>query len=282
MENEFENALQALLNFECSDANPEEKYSELFRTMIMSSMKICSETDYSVLVQKKIESIEKKFGVKVDASDETDPYRRLREVMRFEMAHEAILNNKEFEICCTDKNLENAMAKIRGELEEIVPDSQKQVVDSIGSSLYAEFTKYLVCTTFDMIADIKIYEMKEFHPLQINAIGKELRTTINMIRQQSAKPQKSRTVTDWFRLMMIQPAFLFRKLYAVSMEDMFEYPQPQFDTAAMMFESFYRTAALFCPGDEYGILYNYLVDLQLDECFTIRPKEKPHAKPIVN
>ncbi|MCQ2063059.1 MAG: hypothetical protein MJY99_06945 [Fibrobacter sp.] len=282
MENEFESALQGLLNFEYTDAESAEKYNQLFRSMIAASMKICGETDYSALVQQKIEAAEKKFGAKMEESDETDAYKKLREVIRFEMSREAAACSKEFEICCTDSNFNNAMAKIRGDLEKIVPESQKEVVDSIGYSLFSDFTKYFVCTTFDMIADAKIYTMKEFRPLQLNALGKELRTNVNVIRQQNAKAQKSETVTNWFRILMMLPAFLFKKLYAVNMVNMFENSEEQVATAAEMFEELDAAISQFSAGDEYKVLQNFLKNLQLENCFTVRIKPKNSQKPIVN
>lgn len=282
MENEFESALQGLLNFEYTDAESAEKYNQLFRSMIAASMKICGETDYSALVQQKIEAAEKKFGAKMEESDETDAYKKLREVIRFEMSREAAACRKEFEICCTDSNFNNAMAKIRGDLEKIVPESQKEVVDSIGYSLFSDFTKYFICTTFDMIADAKIYTMKEFRPLQLNALGKELRTNVNVIRQQNAKAQKSETVTNWFRILMMLPAFLFKKLYAVNMVNMFENSEEQVATAAEMFEELDAAISQFSAGDEYKVLQNFLKNLQLENCFTVRIKPKNSQKPIVN
>lgn len=282
MENEFESALQGLLNFEYTDAESAEKYNQLFRSMIAASMKICGETDYSALVQQKIEAAEKKFGAKMEESDETDAYKKLREVIRFEMSREAAACSKEFEICCTDSNFNNAMAKIRGDLEKIVPESQKEVVDSIGYSLFSDFTKYFVYTTFDMIADAKIYTMKEFRPLQLNALGKELRTNVKVIRQQNAKAQKSETVTNWFRILMMLPAFLFKKLYAVNMVNMFENSEEQVATAAEMFEELDAAISQFSAGDEYKVLQNFLKNLQLENCFTVRIKPKNSQKPIVN
>lgn len=41
--------------------------------------------------------------------------------------------------------------------------------------------------------------MKVFHPLQINTMGCEVRVNIKAIVEQNAKPQKSETVTTWFR-----------------------------------------------------------------------------------
>lgn len=282
MENEFENALQGLLNFEYTDAASAETYNQLFRSMVTASMKICSETDYSALVQQKIEAAEKKYGAKMDASEETDAYKKLREVVRFEMSHESAASSKEFEVCCTDSNFSNAMAKIRGDLEKIVPESQKQVVDSIGYSLYSDFTKFFVCSVFDMVADAKIYAMKEFRPLQLNAMGKELRTNVNLVLQQNAKAQKSETATNWFRIMMILPAFLFRKLYAVSMVEMFEDSEMQVATAAQMFEEFDAIMAQFSTGDEYKVMQSFLKHLQLENCFTVRIKPKNSSKPVVN
>lgn len=134
-----------------------------------------------------------------ESTGETDPYKKLRELVRFEMSREALVCGKEHEVCCTESNFAMAVLKFRGELEKIVPDSQKEVLDSMAYSLYSDFTKFFVCVAFDMVADAKIYEMKEFRPLQINAMGREVRVNIKAIVEQNAKPQKSETVTTWFR-----------------------------------------------------------------------------------
>lgn len=285
MEKEFEQALESLLNFDPVGSNdPAARFNALFKQMISSSMQICNETDYAALVNQKIEEVEKKFGAKVEISEDAgeDPYKKLREVVRFELARESILANMDYEVCCTENNLANAMGKIRAELDKIVPESQKEVVDSMGYALYSDFTKYFVCSVFDMIADAKIYQMKEFRPLQLNAMGKEVRTNVNVIHQQNGKPQKSETVTNWFSLMMVLPSFLFKKLYGVSLTEMFEVPQKLKDDSAHMFNIFQRTNESFMPGDEYKILLHFLAEMGLSECFTVRPKVKKADKPVVN
>lgn len=285
MANEFEQALESLLNFDPVGSNdPAARFNALFKQMISSSMQICNETDYAALVNQKIEEVEKKFGAKVEISEDAgeDPYKKLREVVRFELARESILANMDYEVCCTENNLANAMGKIRAELDKIVPESQKEVVDSMGYALYSDFTKYFVCSVFDMIADAKIYQMKEFRPLQLNAMGKEVRTNVNVIHQQNGKPQKSETVTNWFSLMMVLPSFLFKKLYGVSLTEMFEVPQKLKDDSAHMFNIFQRTNESFMPGDEYKILLHFLAEMGLSECFTVRPKVKKADKPVVN
>lgn len=285
MANEFEQALESLLNFDpAASSDPTARYNTLFKQMISSSMQICNETDYAALVNQKIEAAEKKYGAKVEISEEAgnDPYKKLRELVRFIMARESLLANMDYEVCCTENNLANAMGKIRAELDKIVPESQKEVVDSMGYALYSDFTKYFVCSVFDMIADAKIYQMKEFRPLQLNAMGKEVRTNVNVIHQQNGKPQKSETVTNWFSLMMVLPSFLFKKLYGVSLTEMFEVPQKLKDDSAHMFNIFQRTNESFMPGDEYKILLHFLAEMGLSECFTVRPKVKKAEKPIVN
>lgn len=285
MEKEFEQALESLLNFDPVGSNdPAARFNALFKQMISSSMQICNETDYAALVNQKIEEVEKKFGAKVEISEDAgeDPYKKLREVVRFELARESILANMDYEVCCTENNLANAMGKIRAELDKIVPESQKEVVDSMGYALYSDFTKYFVCSVFDMIADARIYQMKEFRPLQLNAMGKEVRTNVNVIHQQNGKPQKSETVTNWFSLMMVLPSFLFKKLYGVSLTEMFEVPQKLKDDSAHMFNIFQRTNESFMPGDEYKILLHFLAEMGLSECFTVRPKVKKADKPVVN
>lgn len=281
--NDFENALQGLLNFDASAGNAAARYNDLFKQMVSASMQICNETDFEALVNQKIQTVETKYGAKIEFSeDATDAYKKLREVVRFELARESILANMDYEVCCTESNLANAMGKIRGELEKIVPESQKDVVDSMGYALYSDFTKFFVCSVFDMIADSRIYNMAEFRPLQLNAMGKELRTNVNVIHQQNAKPQKSETVTNWFRLMMILPSFLFKKLYGVSLTEMFEVPQKQVDDAAHMYNIFVRSNESFVAGDEYKILLHFLAEMGLSECFTVRPKVKKAEKPVVN
>lgn len=285
MEKEFEQALNSLLNFDPAGvSDPAASYNALFKQMISSSMQICNSTDYAALVNQKIEAAEKKYGVKVEISEDAgeDPYKKLREVVRFELARESLLANMDYEVCCTESNLANAMGKIRGELDKIVPESQKEVVDSMGYALYSDFTKYFVCSVFDLIADAKIYQMKEFRPLQLNAMGKEVRTNVNVIHQQNGKPQKSETVTNWFSLMMVLPSFLFKKLYGVSLTEMFEVSQKLKDDSAHMFNIFQRTNESFVAGDEYKILLHFLAEMGLSECFTVRPKVKKAEKPVVN
>lgn len=275
MEKEFENALDALLNFDTSDPKAAEKYNALFKTLISSSMQICGETDYASLVNQKIDAAEKKYGKKVEFEEgETDPYRKLRDTVRFEMSREAILANREFEICCTESNYKNAMSKFRNELEKIVPQGQMEVVESMSQALYSDFTNFFVSTTLDMVADAKIYQMKEFRPLQLNALGKEIRTYANVIKQQNSKPQKSETVTDWFRTMFVLPALLFKSLYAVDMVNMFQVAQKHVDDAAHMFNIFTRTNESLEAGDEYKILLHFLAEMGLSSCFTVRPKAK--------
>lgn len=274
MKKEFENALNELLNLKVSDQESAAKFNQLFKQMVTASMQICGETDYSSLVQQKIDESEKKFGVKMGDSDETDPYKKMRELVRFEMYRETVLNDVEHEVCCTESNLDSAMAKFRSELEKIVPQSQPEVVQSMGYSLYSNFTKFMVNTVMDMVADAKIYQMEEFRPLQLNALGKELRSYVNAIRQQNAKPQKSQTVTNWFTSMMILPCFLFKKLYGVSMAEMFEAPQKIVDQTAHMFNIFDKASHPFSVGSEYMILKEFLDELNLSDSFTVRIKMK--------
>ena len=287
MENEFENALQGLLNFEYTGPESAETYNGLFRAMVSASMKICGETDFDALVNQKIEAAEKKYGLKMESTGETDPYKKLRELVRFEMSREALACGKEHEVCCTESNFAMAVLKFHDELKKIVPDSQKEVLDSIAYSLYSDFTKFFVCVAFDMVADAKIYGMKEFRPLQINAMGREVRTSVKVIAEQNAKPQKSETVTNWFRVMMILPAFLFKKLYAVNMVDLFGDSETQIATAAQMFKGFDKAMSQFAAGDEYKVLQGFLKGLQLENCFTVRPKVQKNgaaggAKTVVN
>ena len=281
---QFESALQGLLNFDAAAGDAATRYNALFKQMVSASMQICGKTDFDDLVCQKIQAVETKYGAKIEFSeDATDAYKKLREVVRFELARESILANMDYEICCTQNNLANAMGKFRNELDKIVPENQKEVVESMGYSLYSDFTKYFVCTVFDMIADAKIYNMPEFRPLQLNAMGREIRTSVNVVMQQNAKPQKSETVTNWFHLMMILPSFLFKKLYGVSLTEMFQVPQKQVDDAAHMYNIFVRSNESFVAGDEYKILLHFLAEMGLSECFTVRPKAKNSAdKPVVN
>lgn len=85
-----------------------------------------------------------------ESTGETDPHKKLRELVRFEMSREALVCGKEHEVCCTESNFAMAVLKFRGELEKIVPDSQKEVLDSMAYSLYSDFTKFFACTAFDM------------------------------------------------------------------------------------------------------------------------------------
>lgn len=284
MQNEFENALEGLLNFKHVDQESEKHYNELFRSLISASMQICGETDYAALVNEKAKAAEDKYGVKMENSEnENDPYKKLREVVRFEMSQESILNGKEHELCCTESNFKNALAKFRNELEKIVPQSQLEVVDSMAHSLYSDFTNFFVCASLDMIADAKIYAMKEFRPLQLNAMGKEIRTYVNVIKQQNAKPQKSQTVTNWFKNVMILPAFLFKKLYGISFVEMFEAEQKLIDDVAHSFNVFQKNMETFSAGGEYVILQQFLKELKLENCFTVRPKvQKSSNEPLVN
>lgn len=284
MHKEFETALDALLNFKEDGNGAAEKYNALFKQMISSSMAICGETDYGTLISQMAEAVEKKYGAKMEASeDEGDLYRKLRDVVRFEMSREAMLAGKDNEICCTESNYKNVMAKFRGELEQIVPQGQQEVVESMAQALYSDFTNFFVSTTLDMVADAKIYQMKEFRPLQLNAMGKEVRTYANIIKQQNSKPQKSETVTDWFRTMFVLPALLFKNLYAVNMVGIFEVSQKHVDDAAHMFNIFRRTNESFVAGDEYKILLYFLAEMGLSTCFTVRPKaKKSEDKTIVN
>lgn len=283
MKEQFDSALQGLLNFDAAEGDAAARYNALFKQMISASMQICSETDFDSLVNQKIQDVETKYGAKIEFSEEaTDAYKKLREVVRFELARESILANMDYEVCCTQSNLANAMGKIRSELEKIVPESQKEVVDSMGYALYSDFTKFFVCSVFDMIADARIYQMPEFRPLQLNAMGKEVRTNVNVIHQQNSKPQKSETVTNWFNLIMILPSFLFKKLYGVSLTEMFEAPQKQKDDAAHMYNIFVRSNESFVAGDEYKILLHFLAEMGLSECFTVRPKVKKAEKPVMN
>lgn len=283
MQKQFNSALEALLNFEYVDQSSVEKYNGLFKQMISASMQICNETDFDALVSQKQAEAEKKYGAKIEFSeDATDAYKKLREIVRFEMSRQSLLAGEDYEICCTDANIANAIGKFRSEIESIVPANQKEVVESMCYSIYSDFTKYFLCTVFDMMADAKIYQMEEFRPLQLNAMGKELRTNVNVVRQQNEKPQKSETITGWFRLMMILPTFLFKKLYAVSLTEMFEVPQKHKDDAAHMFNIFQRTYESFVAGDEYKILLHLLAEMGLSECFTIRPKAPAQNKPVVN
>lgn len=277
MEKVFETALNGLLNFDASADGAEARYNELFKQMVTSSMQICGEKDYAALVAQKAAAAEAKYGLKIDDAED-DAYKKLRNVVRFEMSRESAIGKIEHEICCTESNFANAVAMFRAELEKIVPESQKEVVDSMAYSLYSDFTKYFVCTVLDMVADAKIYQMEEFRPLQLNAMGKEVRTNVNALRAQASKPQKSKTVTDWFMTTMILPAFLFRKLYAVSLVEMFGVAQKQIDDAAHMFNMFAKIIETFAAGDEYCILKVLLKEMGLEDCFTVRPKvAKPAA-----
>ncbi len=283
MKKQFANALQCLLDFKVVDQESAARYNDLFKQMISASMQICGETDYAALINQKAEDAQKKYGAKMEPTeDENDLYRKLRDVVRFEMSREAALANMEYEICCTDSNYRNAMTKFRGELEKIVPQGQQEVVESMAQALYSDFTNFFVSATLDMVADAKIFQMEEFRPLQLNALGKEVRTYANIIKQQNAKPQKSETVTDWFRIMFVLPALLFKNLYAVDMVNMFEVAQKYVDDAAHMFNIFQRTNESFVPGDEYKILLHYLAEMGLSGCFTVRPKVKKSNGPVVN
>ena len=241
MQKEFDQALENLKNIEVVDEQSAARYNEQFKVLIGETMQIVNGTDYDAFVKAKVEAAEKKYGAKVEFSeDATDAYKKLREVVRFEMFHESLLAGKEFEVCCTESNFAMAMNKIRPEISKLVPENQKEAVDSIGYSIYSDFTKFLVCSAFDMVADAKIFEMPEFRPLQLNALGKEVRTNVNVVRQQKDKPQKSKVVTDWFLTVMMLPGLLLRHLYAVSLVEMFAVEQKQADCAAHLFNLFQK------------------------------------------
>lgn len=275
MQKEFDQALENLKNIDVVDEQSAAHYNEQFKILIGETMQIVNGTDYDALVKAKVEAAEKKYGEKVEFSeDATDAYKKLREVVRFEMFHESLLAGKEFEVCCTESNFAMAMNKIRPEIAKLVPENQKEAVDSIGYSIYSDFTKFLVCSAFDMVADAKIFEMPEFRPLQLNALGKEVRTNVNVVRQQKDKPQKSKVVTDWFLTVMMLPGLLLRHLYAVSLVEMFAVEQKQADCAAHLFNLFQKHKNAFSAGDEYEVLKDFLPPLGIADCFTVRPKVK--------
>ena len=279
MQKEFDEALENLKNIEVVDEPSAACYNEQFKTLIGKTMQIVSETDYDALVQAKTEDIEKKYSAKVEFSDAaTDAYKKLRELVRFEMLHETLFAGKEFEVCCTESNFAQAMNKLRPEISKLLPEDKKEAVESIGYTLYSDFTKYLICSAFDMVADMKIFEMPEFRPLQLNALGKEVRTNVNVMRQQKNKPQKSQVLTDWFLTVMVLPGLLLRKLYSVSLVEMFEVEQKQTDNAAHLFNIFQKRMAAFSAGVEYQILQEFLVPLGMADCFTVRPKLKDKPK----
>lgn len=283
MQNDFDKALEGLLHVNFDDLNSEKAFGELFRDLITSSMKICAETDFNASVENKIKEAEIKYNSKIDLGDETDPYKRMRGAVRFSMLHEAKSCGKEYEICCTEKNLESAMKIIRKDLEKAVPANQLQVIDSMGHSLVSDFADFFVSRTLDMVADIKIYGMKEFRPLQLNAMGKEIRTYANIVSQQNAQPQKSETVSNWFRTLFVLPALLFRKLYAVSMTEMFGKCDNQIQSAKRMFAILDSAMENFSNGDEYKIMKQFLTELGLGDSLTIRPaSKKQENKPLVN
>ena len=279
MQKEFDEALENLKNIEVVDEQSAARYNEQFKALIGETMQLVNSTDYDALVKAKVEDAEKKFSAKVEFSDDaTDAYKKLREVVRFEMFHEAALAGKEFEVCCTESNFAKAMNKLRADISKLVPEDQKEAVETIGYSLYSDFTKYLICSAFDMVADAKIFEMPEFRPLQLNALGKEVRTNVNVIRQQNNKPQKSQVVTDWFLTVMVLPALLLRKLYSVSLVEMFEVEQKQADNAAHLFNIFQKHMNAFSAGSEYQMLQEFLAPLGIADCFTVRPKQKDKPK----
>lgn len=283
MQKEFDNALEGLLNFDHSDKNAEQKFNTLFKQMITASMKIVGDTDYAALINQKIEAAEKKYGAKMEPSeDENDLYRKLRDVVRFEMSREALLANADYELCCTEVNYKNALGKFQGDLEKIVPNGQPEVLASMSQALYSDFTNFFVSETLDMVADAKIYQMAEFRPLQLNALGKEVRTCANIVKQQNSKPQKSETVTDWFRVMFVLPALLFKSQYGVNMVNVFDVAQKYVDDAAHMYNIFRRNMDSFVAGDEYKILLHFLAELGLSNCFTVRPKVADKSKPVVS
>jgi len=279
MQKKFDEALENLKNVSVMDEQSAARYNELFKILISETMQIVNGTDYDALVQAKIDAVEKKYQSKVELSeDATDAYKKLRELVRFEMLQESLLVGKEFEVCCTERDFAMAMNKIRPQIEKIVPENQKEAVDTLGFSIYSDFTKFLVCSAFDMVADAKIFEMPEFRPLQLNALGKEVRTNVNVIGQQSNKPQKSKVVTDWFFTVMMLPGFLLRNLYAVSLVEMFEVEQKQADNAAHLFHIFQKHMNAFAAGDEYEILKDFLAPLGIADSFTVRPKVKDKPK----
>lgn len=273
MQKEFENALEGLLNFDHSEKNAEQKFNTLFKQMISASMKICAETDFAALIDRMARAAEQKYGVKMAPyEDENDLYRKLRDVVRFEMSREAVLANMDYEICCTEENYRNALGKFQADLEKIVPGNQPEVLASMSQALYSDFTNFFVSETLDMVADFKIYKMPEFRALQLNALGKEVRTCANIVKQQNAKPQKSETVTSWFRTMFVLPALQFKSLYGVDMIQAFDVAQKYVDDAAHMHNIFRRNIESFVPGDEYKILLHFLAEMGLSSCFTVRPK----------
>lgn len=289
MQKEFEKALEDLLNFKVTDEKSAAQYNVMFKQMVTLSMKVVNETDFAALINQKVEAAEKKYGAKIEAfEDENDLYRKLRDVVRFEMSREAILNNVDYELCCTEANYKNALGKFQADLEKIVPNGQLDVLASMSQALYSDFTNFFVSETMDMVADAKIYQMPEFRALQLNALGKEVRTCANIVKQQNSKPQKSETVTDWFRVMFVLPALLFKKLYAVNMVNFFDVSQKYVDDAAHMFNIFQRNFESFVAGDEYKILLHFLAELGLSNCFTVRPKVTEQNrgveknKPVVN
>lgn len=286
MQNEFEKALENLRNFKVTDEKSAAKYNDMFKQMVTASVKVVNETDYASLIRQRAEAAEKKYGAKMDPfEDENDLYRKLRDVVRFEMSREAILANMDYEICCTEENYKNALGKFQSDLEKIVPNGQQDVLASMSQALYSDFTNFFVSETLDMVADFKIYQMPEFRALQLNALGKEVRTCANIVKQQNSKPQKSETVTDWFRVMFVLPALLFKKLYAVNMVNFFDVSQKYVDDAAHMFNIFQRNIESFVAGDEYKILLYFLAELGLSNCFTVRPKvagADQGNKPVVN
>lgn len=284
MENDFEKALENLLKYSQNGESSDSDFGELFGDLISASMKICGETDYGSLADEKAASVERKFGVKMEQCEANDePYKKLRNALRLEMKSEAISRGADFEICCTEENRKAFLNGIRGELESFVPESGRQFVDSIGDSLYSDFADFFVGRTLDTIADAKIYAMREFRPLQLNAMGKELRTYANIVKRQNLQAQKSQTVTDRFKTMFVFPAFLFKKLYAVDMVKLFENSERQIADAERLFGIFEETFPHFLPGDEYPLLEKFQNVLNFGKCLTIRPRRKTATeKPLVN
>ena len=280
-ENSFDSALDGLLHFKHTDMHSEECYKRLLKFLFASSQKICASTDYDSSIDQMIDDAEKKFGEKFPEPEENgDAYKRLRELVRFEMRHQAILCGKEYEICSTEENFSRAVGKFREELKQIVPESQQEVLNSIGYSLYSDFFDFFVRGSLDMIADAKIYKSKRFRPLQIHAMGKEIRTYINVVAQQNAKPQKSQTVSDWFRTLFVLPAFLFNKLYAINMVELFAVSEERVAEAEKMFRIFERDFAVLEAAGEYEILKAFLTEMHLADCLTVRVKVKADAEKI--
>lgn len=65
--------------------------------------------------------------------------------------------------------------------------AQNNTFNPMAYPLYSHFTKFFVRVAFDMVANAKIYETKEFFPLQINVMKHEALTSIKAIAEQDAK-----------------------------------------------------------------------------------------------